>query len=70
MAARSAASGYTDGMRFFVKAIATGFAMSMGSALFKKISKKVGLENEESKQDTEVIHSDAASNAAPEDEAE
>lgn len=57
-------------MRFFVKAIATGFAMSMGSALFKKISKKVGLENEESKQDTEVIHSDAASNGAPEDEAE
>ena len=34
-------------MRFFVKAIATGFAMSMGSAIFKKMSKKMGLEGEE-----------------------
>lgn len=33
-------------MRFFVKAVATGFALSMGGALFKEFSKKIGLGEE------------------------
>lgn len=33
-------------MRFFVKAVASGFAMSLGSAIFKKVSKKIGLDED------------------------
>ena len=40
-------------MRFFIKAVATGFALSMGGALFKKVSKKIGLDTESTdSQDT------------------
>lgn len=45
-------------MRFFVKAVATGFAMSMGSALFKKVSKKIGLDGEEPKTTEKAAESD------------
>jgi hypothetical protein len=38
-------------MRFFVKAIASGFAMSLGSAIFKKVSKKIGLDEEKTDQE-------------------
>jgi hypothetical protein len=38
-------------MRFFVKAIASGFAMSLGSAIFKKVSKKMGLDEEKTEQE-------------------
>jgi hypothetical protein len=30
-------------MKFFVKAVVTGFALSLGSALFKKIQRQLGL---------------------------
>lgn len=52
-------------MRFFVKAIATGFAMSMGSAIFKKVSDKMGLENDGKDEGTA-----AKAKAAESDEAE
>ena len=55
-------------MRFFVKAIATGFAMSMGSAIFKKVSEKMGLEGEEAKQDT-VAKQDATADEGDPDAA-
>lgn len=38
-------------MRFFVKAIASGFAMSLGSAIFKKVSKKIGLHDEKTEEE-------------------
>jgi hypothetical protein len=38
-------------MRFFVKAIASGFAMSLGSAIFKKVSKKIGLDEEKTEKE-------------------
>ena len=38
-------------MRFFVKAIASGFAMSLGSAIFKKVSKKIGLDDEKTESE-------------------
>ncbi len=53
-------------MRFFVKAIATGFAMSMGSAIFKKVSDKMGLDSEEAKQD-EAATSETKSSDETED---
>jgi hypothetical protein len=45
-------------MRFFVKAIATGFAMSMGSAIFKKVSDKMGLEGEATKEEAKASEAD------------
>jgi hypothetical protein len=33
-------------MKFFVKAVVTGFALSLGSAIFKKVQKKIGLADE------------------------
>jgi hypothetical protein len=30
-------------MNFFLKAVITGFALSLGAALFKKVGKRVGL---------------------------
>jgi len=33
-------------MKFFVKAIVTGFGLSLGSALFKKVQRHLGLEDE------------------------
>jgi len=38
-------------MQFFVKAVITGFALSLGGALFKKVAKDLGLdEGEKDKQ--------------------
>ena len=34
-------------MTFFARAVVTGFALSLGSALFKKVSKQLGLADEE-----------------------
>jgi hypothetical protein len=34
-------------MKFFVRAIVTGFALSLGSALFKKVAPQLGLDDKE-----------------------
>ena len=34
-------------VKFFVKAVATGFALSLGAAIFKKVSKELGLDDNE-----------------------
>jgi hypothetical protein len=47
-------------MKFFVKAVVTGFALSLGSALFKKVQKKLGLAEDDSKASGEVIKQDGA----------
>jgi len=44
-------------MKFFAKAIITGFGLSVGAALFKKVAKYVGLED---KSQTNVIQADGA----------
>ena len=46
-------------MKFFVKAVVTGFALSLGSALFKKVQTKLGL-GDEAKPTAEVIKQDGA----------
>jgi hypothetical protein len=51
-------------MKFFVKAVVTGFALSLGSALFKKIQSQLGLADSKDKADDkqpEVIKQDGAS---------
>jgi len=45
-------------MKFFVKAVVTGFALSLGSALFKKIQRRIGL-GEDAKA-ADVVKQDGA----------
>ena len=40
-------------MKFFVRAIVTGFALSLGSALFKKIAPQLGLDDKDKAKDKE-----------------
>jgi hypothetical protein len=37
-------------MKFLVRAIVTGFALSLGSALFKKIAPQLGLDDKKDKE--------------------
>ena len=37
-------------VKFFVRAVATGFALSLGSALFKKVQGSLGLGDEKDKE--------------------
>ena len=48
-------------MKFFVKAVITGFALSLGSALFKKVQRRLGLaEDDNGKAAQEVVKQDGA----------
>ena len=47
-------------MKFFVKAVVTGFALSLGSALFKKVQKHLGLDEDKDKAAPEVVKQDGA----------
>jgi hypothetical protein len=53
-------------MRFFVRAVVTGFALSLGSALFKKIQDRIGLgekdkeKEKDKKANDELARQDAA----------
>ena len=40
-------------MTFFVRAVVTGFALSLGSALFKKVQGKIGLGEDKDKDKAE-----------------
>jgi hypothetical protein len=46
-------------MKFFVKAVVSGFALSLGSALFKKVQRHLGLAEDTSKA-PEIIKQDGA----------
>jgi len=44
-------------MKFFVRAIVTGFALSLGSALFKKLAPQLGLDDKKDKdKDNEQVN--------------
>jgi hypothetical protein len=50
-------------MQFFAKAVVTGFALAMGSALFKKVARELGLDDESAKSakpDPDVNTADGA----------
>lgn len=49
-------------MKFFVRAIVTGFALSLGSALFKKLAPQLGLDDKKDKEkaDEQVNAQDGA----------
>lgn len=46
-------------LKFFAKTVATGFALSLGAALYKKVSKKLGLDDNDAKT-KEVNQQDGA----------
>ncbi|MFN0252131.1 MAG: hypothetical protein ACKV2T_34970 [Kofleriaceae bacterium] len=48
-------------MNFFAKAVITGFALSLGGALFKKVAKQLGLEEDKDKERNEVRTQEGAS---------
>ena len=50
-------------MKFFVRAVVTGFALSLGAALFKKVQKQLGLDTEEQKSKSK----DAATDVTTQD---
>ena len=43
---------YALRMKFLVKAIVTGFALSLGAALFKKVSQQLGLADDDKRDGT------------------
>lgn len=47
-------------MNFFVRAVLTGFALSMGAALFKKVSKQLGFADDDVKKEPEAVRQDGA----------
>ena len=49
-----------SGMRFFLRAVVTGFGLSLGSALFKKVQKQLGLEEKTDKSTDETAKQDGA----------
>jgi hypothetical protein len=50
-------------MQFFVRAVVTGFAFSLGAALFKKVSKELGLDDKPAKE--AAASTSGAAEAAP-----
>lgn len=51
-------------MKFFVKAVLTGFALSLGAALYKKVAAQLGLADDDAKskdRTTDVTTRDGAS---------
>ena len=47
-------------VKFFVKAVVTGFGLSLGSALFKKVQRRIGLAEDSDKATSEVVKQDGA----------
>jgi len=46
-------------MKFFLRAVVIGFALSLGSALFKKVQKKIGLADDP-KPSPDIVKQDGA----------
>ena len=47
-------------MKFFVKGVVYGFALSLGSALFKKVQRRLGLGDPDEKDSPDVVKQDGA----------
>lgn len=45
-------------VKFFVRAVATGFALSLGSAIFKKVQSQLGLDDKDKDKDKATKESD------------
>jgi hypothetical protein len=47
-------------MMLFARAVVTGFGLSLGAAIFKKVQKQLGLEEKTDKQTDETVRQDGA----------
>ena len=47
-------------MKLLVRAIVTGFGLSIGAAIYKKIAKRYGFDDEDDKASTRVNQQDGA----------
>ena len=47
-------------MMFFARAVVTGFGLSLGSAIFKKVQKQLGLDEKPTKSEEETVKQDGA----------
>ena len=47
-------------MQFFVRAVVTGFALSLGAALYKKVAKELGLDGQPARDGNERVVDSAA----------
>lgn len=47
-------------MTFFVRAVVTGFALSLGAALFKKVQGRLGLDEKKPEPADETLRRDGA----------
>jgi len=47
-------------MVFLARAIVTGFGLSLGSALFKKVQSRLGLDEPDKKDEPEAVKQDGA----------
>lgn len=43
-------------MVFFARAVVTGFALSLGAALFKKVAKEIGLDDKDKDKESDKIN--------------
>jgi hypothetical protein len=48
-------------MMLFARAVVTGFGLSLGSALFKKVQKQLGLDEKTDKSTEETVKQEGAS---------
>lgn len=51
-------------MRSFARSVLTGFAFSLGAAVFRKIAPKLGLDDKNGKKDAEKVQASDADRAA------
>lgn len=61
---RDVAPGYNDPMGSFAKSVMTGFALSLGAALFKKIAPRLGLGEDKAEKDDKVAEKAAGEEAS------
>ena len=52
------ADGYNRSMKILVRAVISGFGFSLGAALFKKVSDKLGLSDDKSRSQRDEIRPD------------
>lgn len=60
-----AAASYNRSMKILVRAVISGFGMSLGAALFRKVSDKLGLGDDKQAGAREEIRPDPSTVTAP-----
>ena len=56
---------YARGMKILLRAVVTGFGLSLGAALYKKITKEFGLGEDKPKDDANAIRPERAGDGQP-----